>query len=43
MIIHIYVIILYIYYYYVKKFDNFLIFLASKDWPILLKKVEKSI
>lgn len=41
MIIHTHVITLYMYCYYIKKFEDFNTFLTSNNWPILLKKVEK--
>lgn len=42
MIIHIYIIVLYMHYYYLKKFEDFNIFLAYNNYLILLKKVEKN-
>lgn len=41
MIIHINIIALYMYCYWMKKFKDFLIFLNYNNWPILLKKIEK--
>lgn len=41
MIIQIYVIVLYIYSYDIKKFEHFNIFLACNNWTMLLKKIEK--
>lgn len=41
MIIHAHVIILFMYHYFLKKFEDFDIFLASNNWSTLLKKVEK--
>lgn len=41
MIIHAHVIALYIYCCFIKIFENLLTFLASNNWLLLLKKMEK--
>lgn len=41
MIIYVHVIVLCMLCYCVKKFEDFDTFLASNDWPTLLKKVEE--
>lgn len=41
MIIYVYVITLYKDYYCIKKFEDFLSFLAFNDWFLLLREVEK--
>ena len=41
MIIHKYVITLFMYCYYIKKFKDFDIFLTCNDWLMLLKEVEE--
>ena len=41
MIIHVYIIAIYIYHHYIKKPINFDMILASNNWPILLKEIEE--